>query len=122
MYKHIRPWAWWYKSLMLRKPLHKMRDQTTSIPLFVTVFQQVVRTPSASYVLDQDALFDEILDISICRILRALRKFRPLRRREFSFESIEAFVQDEPLSVVYHRATMCLPEPRLTKYRRERRF
>ena len=27
MYKHIRPWAWWYKSLMLRKPLHKMRVQ-----------------------------------------------------------------------------------------------
>ena len=24
MYKHIRPWAWWYKSLMLRKPLHKI--------------------------------------------------------------------------------------------------
>ncbi len=34
MYKHIRPWAWWYKSLMLRKPLHKIassNDKYSSI-------------------------------------------------------------------------------------------
>ena len=81
--------------------------------------ERITRAAAAAGVLLQRAAFDEIDDVAVRRVLRALGEPGPLRRGQFAFEAIQQAVEHLDLAFVERFLRKPFPELRLVQDGRE---
>ena len=72
--------------------------------------QLVVRASATRFRTSQYTLVYQVLNISICGILRTMVYLVPLRGVEFSFKAIKEFVDDLALAIIERRCAVFVPK------------
>src|SRR5688572_6723091 len=62
--------------------------------------ERITRAAPTGLVANENSMLDELLDVSQCRITRALRQRRPLRGRQLPLEAFEHAVNHQPLTLI----------------------
>jgi hypothetical protein len=86
---------------------------------FLKFGERIARAPTSRLILCQYAAFDQIENVSVCRVLRALGQFRPFRRGQLTLEPVQQPIDDLPLSVVERLPSVNFPESSFPEHARQ---
>src|SRR5688572_10402208 len=81
--------------------------------------QRVAGAASAARIFSQRSTLDQVENVAIGRVLRALGELCPFRSRELALETVEQPVQHLDLSLVQRLSGETLPEPSLVQHEAE---